>query len=53
MIDNKVSVEYFLEFTNNFEILKKITLDENERENFNNLPFLTLEEQLNQFEITK
>ena len=51
LIDNKLSIEYFLEFTNNFEILKKLTLKEEEYENFDKLPNLNLDEQLKEFNI--
>jgi hypothetical protein len=49
IIDCKVSIEYFLELTNNFEILKRFTLNEKQYEEFNNYPYFNIEEQLNEF----
>lgn len=51
VIDNKLSIGYFLELSTNFEILKKKLLDQEEFQNFNKLPFLSLEEQLKEFNI--
>lgn len=49
VIENKLSVEYFLELTNNFRNLKILLLDENQLEKFNALPYLNLEKQLEEF----
>ena len=51
VIDNKLSVEYLLKLSNKFETLKKITLDNEQHENFENLSQMTLEEQMKEFGI--
>ena len=51
LINNKLSVEYILESSVNFELLKKIILNEEQYENFKNLPYLTLADQMKEFNI--
>ena len=51
IIDEKLSVEYILELSNNFEMLKKIVLDEEQYENFGNLPPFTLTKQMEELDI--
>ena len=51
IIDDKLSVEYILELSNNFEMLKKIVLDEEQYENFGNLPPFTLKKQMEELDI--
>lgn len=51
VIDNKLSVEYFLESSNNLELLKKFTLNQEQCENFNRMSLVPLKEQLNEFNI--
>ena len=46
-----MSVEYLLKLSNKFERLKKITLDNEQYENFENLPEMTLEVQMKEFGI--
>ena len=46
-----MSVEYLLKLSNNFDILKKKTLDNEQYENFENIPQLTLEQQMKKFGI--
>lgn len=49
LIDNKLSVEYILELSNNFELLKRKVLTEEEYEQFDKLPYFKLEEQMREF----
>ena len=51
LIDNKLSVEYFLQVSNNVEILKKLTLNDEQNEIFDDMRHLPLKEQLNEFNI--
>jgi len=51
LIDNKLSVEYFLQVSNNVELLKKLTLNDEQNEKFDNMVYLPLKEQLNEFKI--
>ena len=46
-----MSVENILILSNNFEMLKEFTLTEEELKTFNELPAITLEKQLEHFQI--
>ena len=48
LIDSKLSVENFLELSNDFELLKKKLFTEEQYTEFNELPQLTYEEQIKQ-----
>ena len=51
LVDNKLSLEYYLEISNNLEFLKRLTLNEEQYEEFDKIPHLKFEEQLKQFKI--
>ena len=46
LINDKLSVEYILELSNSFEILKRTALTEDQYKEFDELPYLTLDEQI-------
>ena len=49
LINSKLSVENFLEISNDFEILKKKIFSEEQYREFNEIPQLTLEEQMKRY----
>ena len=51
VVDNKLSVEYILELSNNFQLLKKSVLNQEQYDKFDYLPNLYFEEQLKEFGI--
>ena len=51
VVDNKLSVEYILELSNNFQLLKKSVLNQEQYYKFDYLPNLSFEEQLKEFGI--
>jgi hypothetical protein len=51
LINQKLSIEYYLESSNNIDILRKIMLNEEQDEKFLNYPHFTLKEQLKEFKI--
>lgn len=51
LIDNRLSVEYILESSNNFQLLKKTVLNQEQFEKFDFLTNLSFEEQLREFDI--
>ena len=52
VIYKKLSIEYFLKISNNFEMLKEFVLNEDEIKNFNELPPMNLDKQIKLFEIS-
>ena len=53
IIDYKLSVEYLLKLSNNFEALKKKTLNEEEYENFENTAKISFEDQMKEFNLNE
>lgn len=53
IIYNRLSVEYLLKLSNNFEALKKKTLNDEEYENFAVTSKRSFEEQMKEFDISK
>ena len=51
VIDNKLSVENILGLCNNFQLLKKLVLNQEQTQKFDYMNGLSLEEQLREFEI--
>ena len=51
LIDKKLSLESFLQLSNNFELLKKKILTEDQYREFDELPYLRLDEQLKEFNL--
>ena len=51
VIDNKLSVEYILELCNNFQLLRKLVLTQEQNQKFDSMNHLSLEEQLKEFDI--
>jgi hypothetical protein len=51
IINNKLSVEYLLKLSNNFEALKKKILNNEEFENFEISATRTIKEQMKEFNI--
>ena len=49
LINNKLSVEYILELSNNFELLKRKILTGDQYREFDEIPHLTLDEQIKEF----
>ena len=49
LVNKKLSLESFLELSNNFELLKRKILTEDQYTEFNELPNLTLDEQIKEF----
>ena len=51
VIDKKLSVDHLLKISNNLEMLKEFTLNEEDLKTFNELPPLTFDEQMRLFNI--
>jgi hypothetical protein len=51
LINKKLSIEYYLEMSNQIEIIKKLTLDEEEYKEFDNYQHLEFKEQTEKLEI--
>jgi hypothetical protein len=49
LINQKLSVEYILELSNNFELLKRKTLTKDQCREFDEKPHLNLDEQIREF----
>ena len=51
LVNKKISIENFLEVSNDLEILKKLTFSEEQFDLFSNYQHLSFKEQLNEFKI--